>query len=82
MTVHELKCWPGFFLDLQRGDKTFEVRKNDRDYRVHDSLRLREWYPSTSQYSGATIELDVTYVADLTPVGCPGMVGMGVRRIR
>src|SRR3954470_11426726 len=40
---HELKCWPEFYKALVSGEKTFELRKNDRGFRVGDVLWLREW---------------------------------------
>ena len=33
----------------QSGEKTFDVRKFDRDYQVGDSIELREWNPATSR---------------------------------
>lgn len=41
--IHDLKCWPEFFQDVKDGTKTFELRKNDRNYQVRDILHLREW---------------------------------------
>lgn len=41
-TTHELKCVKRFFSDVATGQKPFEVRINDRDYRVGDMLWLRE----------------------------------------
>jgi hypothetical protein len=46
--THELKCWPPYFEELSLGRKTFELRKDDRQYRVGDILRLREWAPTES----------------------------------
>lgn len=47
MSVHELKCWPSQFDAIERGDKTFEVRRNDdRDFAVGDVLVLRKWDPA------------------------------------
>lgn len=45
MRIHDLKCWPPFFGQIQERLKTAEVRKNDRDYRVDDVLLLREYLP-------------------------------------
>lgn len=42
---HELKTWPEFFRACRSGDKTFELRYNDRDYKVGDELELNEFEP-------------------------------------
>lgn len=86
MTEHELKIWPEFFeasLDLV---KPFELRKDDREFALHDYLRLREWDPETKQYSGREIHRRVTYLLRHRPdAGCaatfglqPGYVILGV----
>lgn len=60
---HELKTWPKFFAALQSGSKTFEVRRADRAFRVGDLLILREWDPSTKEYTKTTpLARTVTYV--------------------
>ncbi len=41
---HELKTDHEPFVDTWTGRKTFEFRKNDRDYRVGDTLLLCETY--------------------------------------
>lgn len=43
--VHDLKCWPPFWDQINTGRKTFEVRQDDRGYRINDLLILREWTP-------------------------------------
>ncbi len=42
---HKLKTWPVYFDALWRKLKLFELRKNDRDYRVNDTLLLQEFEP-------------------------------------
>lgn len=41
--THELKILPEYYEEVKAGNKNFELRKNDRDYKVHDTLRLRAW---------------------------------------
>lgn len=43
--VHSVKCLPEYFEPLYEGTKTFEVRKNDRFYRIGDYLAVNEFYP-------------------------------------
>ena len=42
MKVHELKILPEYYDAVRRGDKRFEIRKDDRDYQVGDYLLLSE----------------------------------------
>ncbi|MEH2000388.1 MAG: ASCH/PUA domain-containing protein [Nostoc sp.] len=45
MATHNLKTWIPFYQDVIDGRKTFELRKNDRDYQVGDTLTLIEVDP-------------------------------------
>jgi hypothetical protein len=62
MRIHELKTRPEPYDAMMLGLKTFEVRKNDRDFRVGDTLMLREWDPDTKKYTGNFIKRDITYI--------------------
>lgn len=63
--THELKTWPEYFLPIVLGRKTFEVRKNDRDFKYNDILHLKEWDPKTGEYTGQAIKMKITYIMDL-----------------
>jgi len=63
-TTHELKCWPEFFRVILSGEKTFEVRKNDRDFMATDWLRLREWDHRRETYTGREVYARVPYLLD------------------
>lgn len=52
---HELRCWPPFYGEIALGRKTFEVRLNDRQFRMLDTLHLREWLPATYEASRQTL---------------------------
>ena len=40
MKLHELKILHNYLIDVSLGTKTFELRKNDRDYQVGDLIRF------------------------------------------
>jgi len=37
---HELKIEQKYFIRINEGSKTFEIRKNDRDYQVGDTIQF------------------------------------------
>src|ERR1700677_3723747 len=60
---HKVKSWPQFFEAALSGAKTHEVRRlTDRDYRVGDKLRLKEYDPATNTYSGRELVVRITYM--------------------
>ena len=61
MQTHELKIWPEFFEPVSTGEKTFELRIDDRGFKSGDVLWLREW-SKREGYSGREIEKRVTYL--------------------
>lgn len=60
--LHELKTHPQYFRRLFEGSKNFEVRKNDRDFQIGDTLKLKEWDPVTEQYTERIEFRHVTYI--------------------
>lgn len=59
---HELKILPEFFEAVILGLKTFEIRKNDRDYKVGDIVFLNEF--DGAKMTGRWTERVITYVTD------------------
>lgn len=59
--THELKTWPIYFEAIWDGRKTFELRRNDRNYRTGDRLVLHEYDPEREMYLGRVIIAAVTY---------------------
>ena len=83
MNTHELKCHPHFFAAIAAGKKTFEIRRNDRDYRIGDMLNLREYDP-TFGFTGRRLSgLEIVYMmmAEDFPAILPGFVIMGLRGV-
>lgn len=75
MDIHELKIQPQYFKSVKNNDKPFELRKNDRDYKVGDILVLKEYACElimknefgeekwgNPHYTGEEIKKKITYI--------------------
>ncbi|HDT9988736.1 TPA: DUF3850 domain-containing protein [Listeria monocytogenes] len=62
MTVHKLKILPEFFEKKRTLVKAFEIRKNDRNFMVGDTLILQEYV--NGEYTGREYWEDVVYITD------------------
>ena len=60
--IHELKIYTDFFNAVISGKKTFEIRKNDRNYKVGDMLALNEW--DWDAYTGNSCLVYVDYIME------------------
>ena len=60
--IHELKTWRGYYAQVLYGFKTFEVRKNDRDFKEGDWLKLREWDNQLEVYTGKFLHRRIGYI--------------------
>lgn len=47
---HKLKTWVRYWDAVAAGDKTFEVRKNDRGFQTGDTLVLECWDPEKHHF--------------------------------
>lgn len=59
MKVHDLKCYSQYYDAIICGSKKFEIRVDDRDYRVSDVLHLIRWCES---FTGDHCLVKVLYV--------------------
>lgn len=82
--VHQLKCAANYFEDVITGKKTFEIRKNDRDFHVGDYLALNELTPHECNdkhehlETGRSAIFHVHYILD-DPAYCKeGYVVLGI----
>ncbi len=64
MTTHDVKSWTHFFQAILAGEKTHDLRLNDRDYKVGDVLRLHEYDNINGKFTGVYTEAEVTYITD------------------
>jgi hypothetical protein len=80
--VHTLKTWQPFWDDVFEGHKTFEVRRDDRGYKVGDLLVLQEW--ADDRHLGGTCFRVIAYVLrDGAQFGVrEGHVVLGIRPVR
>ena len=58
--LHVIKCKTDYFQARERGKKLFEVRKNDRDYRIGDDVCLLEI--AGGGRTGRQINFTITYI--------------------
>jgi ParB family chromosome partitioning protein len=60
--VHDVKLGATFFDDVKTGRKTFELRKNDREYKEGDTIVLHEYKDGAT--TGRTITKKIVYMLE------------------
>lgn len=60
--THKLKILPKYFQACVKGYKNFEIRKNDRDFKVGDKIELREF--EGGKFTEKVIKGQITYITD------------------
>lgn len=79
---HWLKTWVEFWPAIESGAKTFEVRFNDRNFQVGDTLVLECFDPETQTRPPVKpIVKRVTYILDKFSGLAPGYVVMGLQDV-
>ena len=59
---HEIKIATTYYDDVVSGRKRFELRKNDRGYKVGDTLKMLEF--KDGKFTGRTIDADIIYMLE------------------
>lgn len=62
MKVHELKINQQYCIDILINYKTFEIRKNDRGFKVGDIIHLKEIDDVTKDYTGFEFFVKIWYI--------------------
>lgn len=79
--THALKTYPVFYQDIENESKTFELRKDDRPFKVGDTILLQEYDGDKKQYTGKETKRIITYILRSVPIfGLkPGFVILGLK---
>lgn len=80
--IHELKIATEFFQEVISGRKTFEIRENDRNFKVGDLLALNECRVGDDNkisYTGASCLVEVDYILKNTPFLKNGYVCLSIK---
>lgn len=75
--THYLKISPYYINEVIEGNKTFEVRKNDRNFQVGDVIILQEYH--NSKYLERKISAKITYILDRFEGVPSGYVVLGIK---
>lgn len=81
--IHELKILKEHYENVVSGKKGFELRRNDRNYKVGDYLALNEWDAEKEEYTHKTALFEIVSVLNSEdfPDGInPGYVVLGLSR--
>lgn len=78
--THALKTEPIFFKAITEGIKTFDVRKNDRTFKMGDRLLLQEYHPEAEKYTGQEWNGEITYILDSPDYCKKNFVILGIKQ--
>ena len=77
--IHAVKEWPVHFNDVISGRKTFEVRKNDRNYAVGDLIALNEYDTEKERYTGNSCLCYIDYILNDNAYCKEGYIIMSIK---
>lgn len=74
---HYVKILPEYYTAIETEIKTFEIRLNDRNYKVGDILHLQEF--SGGEYTGRKLTKEISYMIDDPNYCKEGYVVLGLK---
>jgi len=77
MKIHSIKIESPYFRAVLNKYKTFEIRKNDRNYQVEDVLYMYESYEGTV-INTTPIKRKIVYITDFPKGLKKGYVVLGI----
>ena len=77
--IHHIKTIEPFYTDVKKGIKTFELRKNDRDYFEKDLVELMQFIDG--KLTGQSIYVEIIYMLEDFPGIEKGYCILGVKRL-
>lgn len=81
--THALKTWPEYYAPIEKGDKLFELRKDDRPYKNGDNVLLQEYDPKTETYTGKEMKFNICFILRDLPKSFglkPGFCILGLKQ--
>lgn len=76
---HNVKILPEYYIAVEKGIKTFEIRFNDRNYKVGDILHLQEF--CGGQYTGRELTKEICYMIDSPDYCKEGFAVLGIKDV-
>ena len=62
--MKELKILPDYFWEVINNRKTFEIRKNDKNFKINELIKLREYENENDKYTGGYAIVKILYILD------------------
>ncbi|MEH1794619.1 DUF3850 domain-containing protein [Nostoc sp.] len=78
-TIHTLKTVEPYFSQVREKKKTFEIRRDDRYYKVGDILKLLKYDARQQKFSGDEVLAEVTHILDNYPALEYGYVVLSIK---
>lgn len=80
--IHVVKSWPKLFGEILAGTRKHDLRLNDRDYQVRDTLWLHEYDPDRQAYTGRDLKVVISAMTSGAEGLSPDYVVLSIEKDR